>query len=49
MTFVVNHNGVVYQQDLGPRTSRVAERMSAFDPGSGWATVRVTVPPASEQ
>jgi hypothetical protein len=49
MTFVVNHNGVVYQNDLGPRTSRAAERMTSFDPGSGWETVRVTVPPASEQ
>jgi Protein of unknown function (DUF2950) len=49
MTFVVNHNGVVYQKDLGPRTDRVAERMTSFDPGRGWETVRVTVPPASEQ
>jgi Protein of unknown function (DUF2950) len=49
MTFVVNHNGVVYQKDLGQTTSRVAERMSSFDPGPGWETVRVTLPPASEQ
>jgi Protein of unknown function (DUF2950) len=49
MTFVVNHDGVIYQKDLGPRTTRVAERMNAFDPGSGWETVRVTVPPASGQ
>ena len=49
MTFVVNHNGVVYQKDLGPRTDRIAERMTAFDPGPDWETVRVTVPPASEQ
>jgi hypothetical protein len=49
MTFVVNHNGAVYQKDLGARTSRVAERMTSFDPGPGWETVRVTVPPASEQ
>jgi Protein of unknown function (DUF2950) len=49
MTFLVNHDGVIYQKDLGPRTSRVAERMTEFDPGPGWETVRVTVPPASEQ
>jgi Protein of unknown function (DUF2950) len=49
MTFVVNHDGVIYQKDLGTRTSRVAERMNSFDPGSGWETVRVTIPPASEQ
>lgn len=49
MTFVVNHNGIVYQKDLGPRTASVAGRMTSFDPGPGWETVRVTVPPASEQ
>jgi Protein of unknown function (DUF2950) len=49
MTFMVNHDGIVYQKDLGPRTSRIAERMAAFDPGPGWETVRVTIPPASEQ
>jgi hypothetical protein len=49
MTFVVNHDGVIYQKDLGQRTTRVAERMNSFDPGSGWETVRVTLPPASEQ
>jgi Protein of unknown function (DUF2950) len=49
MTFLVNHDGVIYQKDLGPRTSRVAERINSFNPGQGWETVRVTVPPASEQ
>jgi hypothetical protein len=49
MTFVVNHNGVVYQKDLGNRTPRIVERMTSFDPGTGWETVRVTVPPPSEQ
>jgi hypothetical protein len=48
-TFVVSHNGVVYEKDLGPRTARVAERMTTFDPGAGWETVRVTAPPPSEQ
>ena len=47
-TFVVSHNGVVYESDLGPRTARLAERMTAFDPGTGWETVRVTAPPPSE-
>jgi len=36
MTFLVNHDGVVYQRDLGPQTSTTAEAMSVFDPGKGW-------------
>jgi len=36
MTFIVNHDGVVYQKNLGPRTAKVAMGMKAFDPGPGW-------------
>ena len=37
MSFIVNHEGVVYQRDLGPDTEQVAKSMKAFDPGDGWA------------
>ena len=36
MTFITNHDGVVYQRDLGPDTERLAPAMTAFDPGDGW-------------
>jgi hypothetical protein len=36
MTFITNHDGVVYQRDLGPDTQKIAEHMNAFDPGPGW-------------
>ncbi len=36
MTFLVNHDGVVYQKDLGPKTPELAEHMTVFDPGNGW-------------
>ena len=26
MTFIVNHDGVVYQKDLGPKTATLARR-----------------------
>jgi len=39
MTFIVNHNGVVYQQNLGVDTAKVAKEMSTFDPGPGWTKV----------
>jgi len=39
MTFIVNHNGKVYQKDLGKNSSAVAAKMTAFDPGAGWKEV----------
>jgi hypothetical protein len=36
MTFIVNHDGVVYQRDLGDDTDAVARAMTEFDPGPGW-------------
>jgi hypothetical protein len=36
MTFIVNQQGRVYQKDLGPKTSRLASRMKAYDPDSRW-------------
>ena len=32
MTFIVNHDGVVYQKDLGRETARIAARMPEFNP-----------------
>ena len=37
MTFLVSHQGVVYERDLGPRTERIAASMSVFDPDSHWS------------
>ena len=39
MTFVVNHDGVVYQKDLGPQTATRAAAITKFDPGQGWTAV----------
>jgi Protein of unknown function (DUF2950) len=36
MTFITNHDGVVYQRDLGPSTESLAKAMTEFDPGPGW-------------
>ncbi len=38
MTFITNHDGVVYQKDLGPDTAKTVEAMTTFDPdaGAGW-------------
>lgn len=42
MTFIVNHAGVVYQKDLGPNTSALAERMTSFNPDKTWQRVSDT-------
>lgn len=39
MTFIVNHNGVVYQKDLGDDTASVASAMSSFNPNGSWTMV----------
>jgi hypothetical protein len=36
MTFIVNHDGVVYQKDLGPNTTAIAQSMMQFDPDETW-------------
>jgi hypothetical protein len=40
MTFIVNHDGVVYQRDLGDDTDATGRAMTEFDPGPGWIKVR---------
>lgn len=40
MTFIVNEDGVIYQKDLGEKTSEVAGKMSEYDPDSSWAIAR---------
>ncbi len=35
-TFMINHDGVVFEKDLGPKTSRLAADIQRFDPGEGW-------------
>ena len=39
MTFLVGPDGVVYQKDLGAKTSDVAAAITEYDPGDGWANV----------
>ena len=36
MTFLVNHEGVVYEKDLGPPTSTLARAMTTFNPDKTW-------------
>jgi hypothetical protein len=39
MTFVVNHDGAVFQKDLGAGTAGFASAMSSFNPDDSWRKV----------
>ncbi len=39
MSFIVNHDGVVYQKDMGGRTEKAALAVKVFDPDSTWKMV----------
>ena len=39
MTFIVSHNGKVYEKDLGKDSTAIGAKMSTFDPGAGWEAV----------
>ena len=41
MTFIVSHNGKVFEKDLGKNSAAVGAELTAFDPGAGWKEVAV--------
>jgi Protein of unknown function (DUF2950) len=45
MTFIVNYRGQVFEKDLGPDTTNIAENMTSFDPDPSWKKVEATEPP----
>jgi hypothetical protein len=39
MTIIVNHNGIVYQKNLGPDSGAIARAMTRYDPDPTWTKV----------
>jgi hypothetical protein len=39
MTFIINHNGRVFEKNMGRNSTAIGEKMNAFDPGTGWHEV----------
>jgi Protein of unknown function (DUF2950) len=39
MSFIVNHDGVVFQRDLGEQTEAEALKITTFNPDEGWTRV----------
>jgi hypothetical protein len=35
-TFIVSHDGIVYQKDLGPDSLNIVKQMELFNPDKGW-------------
>ena len=35
-SFIISHDGLVFERDLGKDGDRIAREMKAFDPDSGW-------------
>jgi len=44
MSFIVNQNGEVYEQDLGPETAQRAAAITLFDPDKNWQKADTTPP-----
>jgi Protein of unknown function (DUF2950) len=44
MTFLVNHEGTVFEKDLGPHTASIAEHLTSFNPDDTWRKVSVEAP-----
>jgi hypothetical protein len=44
MTFLVNQNGIVFQKDLGPQTTRLASQIKLYDPDRTWRIVYAAAP-----
>lgn len=36
MTFIVNHDGMVYEKDLGPETAAEVKKITKFNPDKSW-------------
>jgi len=45
MTFIVNHEGVVYEKDLGTDTEKIALAMQTYNPDHTWKKAEAPPPP----
>ena len=45
MSFIVNHDGVVFSKDLGPDTEKLATEMKLFDPDETWKREEIELLP----
>jgi hypothetical protein len=48
MTFIVNHDGVVYEKDLGVNTTAAATAITAYNPDASWTRVAAASLPSPQ-
>jgi hypothetical protein len=48
MTFMVSHDGIVFEKDLGPETKAEAEKITEFNPDASWRRVAADTDSAEE-
>jgi len=39
MTFIISHNGKVYEKNLGENSAQLGAKLTSFDPSAGWKQV----------
>ncbi len=39
MSFMISHDGQVFEKDLGPDSEKLAQGMTLFDPDDSWKEV----------
>jgi hypothetical protein len=39
MSFMISHDGQIYEKDLGSKSSQIASEMKSFNPDDGWTKV----------
>ena len=44
MTFIVNHDGVAHEKDLGPETAALAKGITRYDPDPSWRPAQTDSP-----
>jgi hypothetical protein len=49
MSFIINHDGKMFQKDLGPGTDAAARAMTRFNPDKGWEPAAPAAPVATSK
>lgn len=39
MSFLINHDGLLFEKNLGPETDQLVAEMNSYEPGNGWFLV----------
>ena len=48
MSFMISHDGQVFEKDMGPESEKLAKAMTRFDPDSSWKEVPEGTTPAAQ-